>query len=405
MPSLSFSLSPSPRCSRDRFTRRAALGLALALGCAIALPSEAAAQGGAPAFDQIEADIGPGAGSNARLLVWSEDRGAGPRIYAKRVWSNGIPLGGASGGDYELTAATGAEAFAGQKGSQRWPTLFTDGSDRRAGQLVVWSEQAPGTTDFDIYAQRLAGNGRAMGPARAIVTGAGDQIQPDLIAVPNGFLVVYSEDTADEGDIMAQRVTTALTPRGAPYAIAQGPGVATEPELGFAFSNAGIGQSLLVIFTYVPDGATSSDIYGVRASSIGVPVGGPANIFPLIETPDVDESTPHLAAGAFDVGSRARDHLRDSYVGLLLYTREDPADASGPDVMGLRFQTVGFTTGQPVAVATGPGAQAAPASTSLDGRHWIVVWQEDDSGSFDLSSLRVRTNGVPLRTGRALVAD
>jgi hypothetical protein len=393
--------------SRRPTRRLAAAGWAVLCGLCLSVSATppAAAQGAAPVFDQIEADIGPGAGGNAQLLVWSEDRGAGARIYAKRVWNNGIPVGGATAGDYELTAATGAGAFAGQKGIQRWPTLFTAGSDRRAQQLVVWSEQAPGAADFDIYAQRLAGNGRALGSARAIVTGPGDQVQPDVITIPNGYLVVYSEDTADAGDIMAQRITTALTPRDAPYAMAQGPGVATEPELGFAYSNVGAGEALLVIFTYVPDGATSSDIYAVRASSIGVPRGGAANIFPLIESPDVDESTPHLAAGAFDSGSRARDRLRDSFVGLLLYTRDDPADAAGADVYGVRFQTIGFITGQPVEIAAGPGSQAAPTSTHLDDRNWIVVWQEDGGGSFDVRSLRVRSNGVPHRTARALVAD
>ncbi len=368
-------------------------------------PSIVSAQGASPSFDQIEADIGPGAGSNARLLVWSEDRGAGPRLYAKRVWTNGIPLGGASGGEYELTAPTGEGLFAGQKGAQRWPTLVSVKNGRRQTELVVWSEQVPGANNFDIYAQRLAGNGRAYGRAHAIVTGPGDQVQPDVIGTPEGYLVVYSEDSADAGDIMAQRVSTALTPRGVPYAIAQGPGVATEPELGTSYTNRGIGEALLVIFTYVPDGATHSDIYAVRSSSIGVPLGGAANIFPVIETPDVDESTPHLAAGNFGVGSRARDQIRDGYTSLLLYTREDPADAEGQDVMGVRFQTVGFTTGKPVVVAAGQNAQAAPTSAQLDDRTWVVVWQEDGTGSFDLQSLRVRSNGVPYRSGRALAAD
>ena len=350
-------------------------------------PATVGAQPAAPVSrPQQEADIGPLNGNN-RLVVFSEDRGAGARIYAMRVRSNGYPIGGQS---WEATAPTGTGADKGMKGEQRFPALL-------GGSLLVWSEKAPGSDNFDIYAQRIFSNGRSKGKAFLIVTGPGDQLHPDIIGISNGLLVVYSEDTTDEGDVMGARITNALSPRGLPFPIASGLGVAADPTIAVDPTQT---RNLLVLFEYKTDTLPTKDIYGTRIVESGLPRGGSVGgIFPVVET-DRDEYAPSLLIS--DVSSR-RVRGGSQTSSLLLYVQDDPVD--GPDVLGQRIRTNGFLYGNTMILAGGPGAQSLPASMSNDSSEWLVLWQDDAAGSFDLFQQRVRTNGIPRPRVYTVFAD
>lgn len=113
----------------------ATAGVAIAAAVALPSPAPVAAQPAPTGHDQAQADVVYVPEREEYVLVWVEDRGAGNRIFAKRVRANGLPVGGRSAGDWELTGATGAGAAAGQKGDQLAPAII--------GDLVVWSEKAP----------------------------------------------------------------------------------------------------------------------------------------------------------------------------------------------------------------------------------------------------------------------
>lgn len=375
---------------QDRRTLRRALGLGLFAG-AVALaalfanaPTAADAQ--TPVGrDQTDPDVGGG------LVVWSEDRGAGYRIYGKRVRSNALPIGGATGGSFPLVRVTDPISGTGQFGDQRHPALLSN-------RLVVWSEKAPGAADYDIYAQRLFANGLPNGRPRLVVQRPGDQLYPDIISIPNGYLVVYSEDANDEGDVMGVRMTTALTVRSEPFPIVDGEGTASDPVVARDPRDP---KDLTVLFTYIAKDETQSDVFGIRTSESGLPLGGPsAGIFPVIRTPE-NEYSPALLVGTFtDRFRRGGDNQSSN---LLLFVRDDATD--GPDVHAQRLRANGLPIGSLSVLAGGPGEQVQPSAVTLTGNEWLVAYADDESGSFDVDSLRVRFNGIPFPRVYPLVAD
>jgi hypothetical protein len=343
-------------------------------------------------------------------LVWSEDRGAGHRIFSKRIRPNGLPIGGPNGGEWELTGATGVGAAEGQKGDQRNPALV-DG-------VVVWSELAPGGTDYDLYIQRLFGNGRASGQPRLLLTRPGDQKFPDLVAVSRGLaseiLVVWSENTTDSGDIMGLRLTGALTPRGAPFAIATGPSTAEDPVISRDLRDP---DSLLVLWT--DDRKGNKDIYGTRVLENGLPRGGAAvGDFPVIESA-ADDYAPAIAISPFPTrraGIIQPGGINDPDTrGILVWTTDSLTD--GPDVQGQRLFPNGLPLGHAFPIAAAPGVQASPAVTLKveQGKEdqfqqvgWLAVWVDQPTtagATLDVYGVEVELNGISRRPERALAAD
>lgn len=381
-----------------RLRRRLTLGLAaaaIALAGLFALPAlgdaDPAAAQAPTGRDQTDPDVGGG------LVAWSEDRGAGYRIYAKRIRDNALPIGGSTGSGFPLVRATDPISGSTQLGDQRYPALY-------GSELVVWSEKAPGAADYDLYAQRLFANGLPNGRPRLIVGGPGDQLYPDVIAVSvdrrgsRGYLVVYSEDTNDAGDVMGVRLTPALTTLGAPYPIVEGEGAASDPVIE---RDPREPTNFTVLFTYIATGETQSDIFGVRVSETGLPLGGTvAGIFPVIRTPE-SEHSPSLLVGTFS--DRFRRGGANQSRNLLLFVRDDPTD--GPDVHAQRLRANGLPVGGISVLAGGPGEQVQPAATTLSDQEWQVVYADDDSGTFDVDSLRVRFNGIPIPRVYPLVTD
>jgi len=339
-------------------------------------------------IDQIDPDLGLG------LVAWSEDRGAGHRIYGKRVRTNGMAVGGASSGAFALTRATGNGVDADSTGDQRFPAL--------GGPGLVWSERVDDVTGYDLFAQRLHGNGLPSGPPRVLLSAPGDQLFPDVVAVANGYLLIYSEDTTDEGDVMGLRFTPSLVARGAPFPIAQGEGAASDPTVA---RDPAEPDRLIVHFTFLPKDADNSDIYGVRLSETGVPIGGArGGIFPVIATPE-NEYAPRLVTGTF--ADAVRNSKSNASQNVFLFVRDDAAD--GSDVYAQRLRANGFAYGAPFKVAGGLGTQSWPTATIIgdggDDSEWLVAWADDAQGTFDVLGLRLRFNGIPRGRGHVLVGD
>lgn len=354
------------------------------------------------------------------LVVWSEDRGAGSRIYAKRVNANGIPVGGATGGDWEaVREPPGSGGSPAPGGELRWPAVIPG--------LIVYSQKAPGATDFDLYAQRLFDNGRPTGAPMLIQGGPGDQRDADVVAVDRGragaeFLIVWSEDVRDAGDVMGIRVDYALRrSRGPAFPIAQGPGTAEDPVIARDLRDE---DSFLVLFTDDRNG--NRDIYGTRVAQTGLPRGGPlGGQFPVIQSPQ-DDYAPELVNSRQELvpgtdptpaGRPTQDRSRgnDNVRNLLLWTTDSLAD--GPEVFGQRLADNGRPEGKPFLVAGGPGAQAWPAAAlrqvradnsparSQDRDEWLTLWQDDLLGTFDVLGARVGVNGIVRQTERLIAGD
>lgn len=365
----------------------ALVGLVLALFVVFGLPAGTVRAQLAPR-DQTDPTVSYDAVRHQYLLVWSEDRGAGHHLFAKRMFDNGLPIGGGSAGEWEITGPTGPMD---QKGDQRSPAL--------EGGLLVWSEQVQGGTDYDVYAQRLFDNGRTYGAPMLIAGGPGNQRYPDVVVQDTGWLVVWSQDTSDAGDIWGVRLSQALHPLQAPFAVAQATGKAEDPTIGLDTANPAY---FLVMWTDDRNG--NQDIYGTRLLRTGfVSAGGPGTQFPVVNTPDNEYAPDYVA---FTTKLNDGSLRTNESVNLLLWTAETAAE--GANVMGQRWRLNGAPFGPPTVIAGGTGAQAWPAATQpRDGSNgeWLVVWAGDMNGNLDILGRELLLNGWSVRGVRDLSRD
>jgi hypothetical protein len=309
---------------------------------------------------------------------------------ARRVHGNGLPVGGPDDGAWELTGATGTGPAAGQKGDQRSPAVTEE--------LVVWSEMAPGGTDYDVYAQRLFPNLRAQAAPVIVAGGPGNQAHPDVVG--NGrngeWLIVWDEDTTDAGDVLGRRISAALTPRSAVFEVAKGVGIASDPTIARDLLD---NDTFLVVFTDDRNG--NRDLFGTRITEAGVPRGGPlGGQFEVIKSPEEDYA-PSLIYNPARSFTEAREGPRTR--NILLWTHDDVAD--GPDVLGQRLNNNGLVQGGPFDVAAGPGIQAVPSGDLRSLENWLVIWQTDALGNLDIMGVELGVNGVIRRAPRVLATD
>lgn len=388
----------------------------LTLVLLLAHATPAAAQ--LPPRDQMDPNITFLSDRQELLLVWSEDRGSGNLIYAKRVRANGLPVGGSGGGEWEATRLPPMRYGSPPpiKGDQRWPAVMEG--------LLVYSERVPGGADYDLYGQRLYSNGRPNGVPMLISGGPGDQVHPDVTRLDRGnrggeFLVVWSEDTRDAGDVMGIRVDFALRrSRGPAFPVAKGPGTAEDPSIARDLLDQ---DSYLVLFT--DDRSGNKDILGTRLTESGLPRGGPlGGHFPVIDSPEDDyapeivTSIEELSLGPTPTPERIR-RPRETYRArnLLIWTTDHVTD--GPNVMAHRLSNNGLPTGSTFLVAGGSGAQSWPAAALVslkEGRpgapreqrdEWLAVWTDNSLGTLDVVSSRVGLNGIARSTRRVLASD
>jgi hypothetical protein len=338
--------------------------------------------------DQTDPVVAPGVAGGS-LLAWTEDLGNGHRIMAKRIFSNGLPIGGAQGGAWSLTGQVNP---GNPPGDQRSPA-FAEG-------LVFWSEKLDGGADYDIYAQRISGNGRTYGRPKLVVERPGNQSHPYVVQGASELLLVWSEDSDDAGDIWGLRISaSALTPRGAAFEVAKGAGSATEPII---VPDPTERNAYLVMWT--DDRAGNLDIYGTRVVPTGLPRGGSTGgQFAIVETPENDHSPSAIISS-----DRLNDSRPESSRSVLLWVHEDATD--GPDVMAQRLRSNGYAFGGQIMVAGGPEAQLAPNVSLSEDEDWYVVWSAANApagmgGSLDIYQIDLRFNGHSRIPSRRLVAD
>jgi hypothetical protein len=83
--------------------------------------------------------------------------------------------------------------------------------------LVVWADQNPAGSDYDIYGQLIATDGQLIGSRITIATGANDQTRPDVEFVGQEYLAVWVENGLIRGQWIDQQGQLA----GAPIAVSE----------------------------------------------------------------------------------------------------------------------------------------------------------------------------------------
>jgi hypothetical protein len=149
----------------------------------------------ATAADNQLAPLLIGDGTGGAIVAW-EDRRSGTNydIYAQRLNTDGIPQWAADG-----------IAVVDDTLDQFSPKLARDATD---GVIVIWEDFRNGA-DYDLYAQRVAGDGNVQWAVNGIPvsTATDNQISPSLSGDGiGGVIVAWHDHRAGNADIYAQRL-------------------------------------------------------------------------------------------------------------------------------------------------------------------------------------------------------
>jgi hypothetical protein len=296
--------------------------------------------------------------SGEYLVVWEDIRGGTIRdIYGQRVSSSGallgseIPISTASGGQYSPKVA-----YNGTSGEY----------------LVVWGDARNGTTNYDIYGQRVSSSGALLGSDIAISTASGNQYLPAVAynSTIGDYLVAWQDPRSGNiRDIYGQRVSSSGALLGSEIPISTDSGDQSSPQVAY---NSASGE-YLVVWT---DPRGSGDIYGQRVSGDGGLSGSEIGI----STASGYQNTPQVA-----YNSASGEYL-------VVWTDNRNLDAYGQRVSG-----TGDLVGSDIPISPASGSQTYPAvaynSTSGE---YLVAWDDYRSGNsnFEIYGQRVSGGGA-----------
>jgi len=347
-----------------------ALVAAVGAGAAHAAPS-------APALDQKTPTIAYNSDGDYYFVAWIEDRGDGSDVFAKRLFSNALPQGGATRGGTAVIRG-------GSRGTstlQREDPALVYNPDAKEFYLV-WSEEVSEKDGRDIFGVRVSSAGYARSRPRRLAGGPGDQTHPAIAYHPDRrtYLLVWEDNARDVDEIWGLRVRSNGIPNGRPFVMIAGTSNAQDPTV------ARNGNGFLLV--WVDDRSGGSDIYGRRVSINGLPIGGALGQERPMASSAEDEFAPSL----------------DPTAGTLVYNVYDPL--TGLDIMGVNVYPNGTTRRALRNGIVVPAADQASPATARNSRRGetVVIYADNRSGESDLYGIRVR-NSRPRGRDFAVVMD
>jgi hypothetical protein len=290
------------------------------------------------------------------LLVWIEDRGAGYDLYAKRLFANGLPQGGASRQGWQVLRAPDGSGRAGRaRGPRADPAIFYGLA--RDEYMLVYSELVDEENGWDVFALRISPAGYAVGDPRRLAGGPGDQRHPDLAPIgddrsgSDDYLVVWEDNTRDVDEVWALRLQANGNPRGAAYPLVRGPASAADPTTS--------GTAV----AWVDDRNGQSDIYSLRLRN-----GRPNGKETAVTLDPLEEFNPRYGSSG------------------LIWNVYDPM--AGIDIMGIEVIENNLARGGPGVILVPAADQVAP-----DMDNGVLVFADNRIGDFDLYAVRVIAGG------------
>jgi len=293
------------------------------------------------------------------LVVWYDSRGGTYDIYGTRVAQDGTVLNSSG-----IAISTAAE-------NQYFPDISFDGTN----YMVVWQDERSDT--FDIYGSRVDQNGIVLDPSGIKISGATDeQYYPSIDFDGTNYFVAWFDNRIGTGyDIYGTLLGTdgsVLNTSGIPISTAAD--AQRLPSVSFG------GTDFIIIWYDRRDGS-NNDIFGARVNHSGV-VQDPSGIH--ISNIDAQQTSPAVI----------------SYSGQWLVVWKDNRNGNYADIYGSRINPSGTVTDPSgILIASSAGAQGKPA-VAFDGTNYLVVWQEDRGGGppFDIYGMRITPGGYYLDT-------
>ncbi len=147
-------------------------------------------------------------GAQGALMFWQDARnGSNYDIYGQRIDASGrVPSTSSS------NWVANGNPISASAGNQYTPVAVSDGA---GGAIVVWQDGRQGSGNYDIYAQRVDGDGtlRWASAGVPVCVAANNQINPTIVADGSGGAYIAWQDyrKGNEYDIYVQHLTASGT--------------------------------------------------------------------------------------------------------------------------------------------------------------------------------------------------
>ena len=309
------------------------------------------------------------------FVVWDDNRNysmSGADIYGARVDTSGTVFD------------TLGIAISTETGNQQCPAIAFDGTN----YIIVWNDDRSGI-DFDIYGARVSPLGVVLDTAGIAIFDANNWF-PWFMSVAfdgtNYFVTCHSWSDSTEHDVYGTRVNTAgivLDTAGIP--------ISTLADWQFYPMVAFDGTNYMVIWEGGAYGGAFVDVFGARVNQSGI----------VLDTTEIlissQANSQEGQAVAFD---------GTNYLAVWEDYRNDPYyDLYFTDIYGTRVSPSGtILDPEGITIAQGVDYQVN-SSVAFDGTNYLVVWDNGFAGIYDIYGTRVSQLGIVIDTTSIAVSS
>lgn len=299
------------------------------------------------------------------VIVWSDSRPEGGRIYAQRYDREGTP----QGANFRVTDENVGS-------SQLFPVIALDNS---GSFLVAWSEKRYG--NIDIYAQRFAADGSPLG-ASFLVNDGGVNSNEEFAALAvndsGTFLVTWQDERNWNYNIYAQCYTRDGVAQGTNFLVNDDSGKSYQGSPAVATDDSG---NFLIIWE---DGREPNyQFYGQHIQR-GMPQG---SNFPLFE------DNPAFYGEQPAIGLTRSGNFVVTWQEVV--NEESGNDNEFVDIFARCFLRTNAPLGKRILITddTGSSGQYNPAIAVDDSGNFTIVWR-DERDEFDIFAQRFERTGI-----------
>ncbi len=302
-------------------------------------------------------------GAGGTIITWQDNRsGTDNDIYAQRIDASGV-----------VQWTTDGVAISTAANDQYNPTIVSDGA---GGAIITWHDFRNGT-NFDIYAQRIGGNGLIHSGwsvnGVAICTAANGQYLPTIVSDGAGGAIITWHDyrSGTNNDIYAQRINAS----GAVQWTANGIAISTAAIDQYSPTIVSDGEGGAII-TWYDYRSGNADIYAQRINASGVAQWTSDGV--AISTAANNQVSPTIVS--------------DSAGGAII-TWYDLRSGTNNDIYAQRIDGNGLIHSgwsvNGVAICTAANGQYLPTIVSDGAGGAIITWEDLRNVNYDIYAQRV----------------
>ena len=300
------------------------------------------------------------------IITWGDDRNGDGNIYAQRYLSNGTAL------DSNFQVNDDA--------SSAWQDNPSISADIIGNFVIAWEDERNGQWIGDIYAQRYASNGTALGSNFIVNDDQGNEYQhcPSITTDGGGNFIITWEDARNGGlspDIYTQRYLSNGTAVGGNFKVNDDAGSARQRTPSISADDNGN-----FVISWGDDRNGNADIYAQRYASDGTAID--SNFKVNYDVGSAWQGEPSISAdssGNFNIiwiDGRTGNY----YIYVQRY-------ASNGTALGSNFK---------VNVDLSNPRHCYHSISADDNGNFIIIWQNEHNNNLDIYAQRYLSDGSAL---------